>query len=47
LYCLVPQHRNIFLFTLVGVCRCTICLSFQCLRLCMLRNANVHKHYSV
>jgi hypothetical protein len=46
-YCLVSQHGNILLVTLVGVCRCIICLSFQCLGLCMLRNANVHKHYCV
>jgi hypothetical protein len=33
-YCLIPQHCDISLFTHWLVHVCTICLWFQCLRLC-------------
>ena len=58
-YCLVPQHTYNFLFiqwyvcvcVCVCVCACvhvcTIYLLFQCLGLCILSNANVHKLYHV
>ena len=49
--CLFPQQCNIFLFIhwLGRVCVCvpTIFLSFQCLGLCILSNANVHRLYRV
>ena len=45
-YRLIPQHCDISLFIL-GMYVCTICLWFQCLRLCILSNANVYKLYRV
>jgi hypothetical protein len=50
-YCLIPQHCDIFLIHWLGhmcVCVCTICLLFQCLELCILCNVNVvHELYRV
>jgi len=34
-------------YTGLGMCVCTICLWFQCLRLCILSNANVYRLYRV
>jgi len=46
-YCLIPQHCDISLFIHWFGHVCTICLWFQCLRLCILSNANVYKLYRV
>ena len=46
-YCLIPQHCNIFLFIHWFGHVCVYHLLFQCLVFCILGNANVHKLYCV
>jgi hypothetical protein len=41
------SHTGFGICVCVCVCVYTICLSFQCLRLCILSNANVYKLYRV
>ena len=43
-YCLIPQHCNIFLFIQWLECMCTICLLFQCLGLCCCHHCH-HYYY--
>jgi hypothetical protein len=45
--CSIPQHWHLPVHTLAWAWVCTICLSFQCLRGCILSYANVHKLYRV
>jgi len=40
----VTSHHSL---VCVCVCVCAICLSFRCLEICILSNANVHKLYRV
>jgi 1,4-dihydroxy-2-naphthoate octaprenyltransferase len=46
--CTAPFHNtgiSPYSYTGLGMCVCTICLSFQCLRLCIFNNADVYTDY--
>jgi len=48
--CTAHFHNTLIVpcsYTGLGMCVCTICLSFQCQELCILSNETVHAHVSL
>jgi hypothetical protein len=41
----ISMHKLLYFSFLAWACVCTTCLSFQCVRLCILSNANYYYYY--